>query len=106
MHQDMVSNLGSLGTIFTPETQRCSRFVRFMAFVLLVIFFMSATSSILVTDHQWKHGWSREEISGVCERYVNIRDICFGKVNQKGSRSVAVTLSTTWHRHRAGENEY
>ena len=48
MHQDMVSNQGSLGTIFTPDTQRRRRFVRFMAFVLLVIFIMSATSLILV----------------------------------------------------------
>lgn len=48
MHQDIVSNQGSLGTIFTPDTQRCRRFLRFMAFVLLVIFIMSTTSLILV----------------------------------------------------------
>ena len=48
MHQDIVSNQGSVGTIFTPETQGCRHLVRFMAFVLLVIFIMSATSLILV----------------------------------------------------------
>lgn len=93
MHQEVVSNKGSLGTISVSGTQRCNCYSRFIAFTLLVTFIMSATSLTLVIliingNIVGSEDTSRASLKGM---YLVIK-IYLGR-NKKVSRNASVLSS-------------